>query len=515
MRPQTVALGEAPLLKSYQDTKEERTEALIELQSTIFRLSMENLPEAISRIHDNPLLTCGTPDHGVTETINAIAAAAAVQMKTYEPLWALVEGLVGDKFADIGFRVTIACLERYIDQTLFFVLGLITRGLVTICPVFRFLKRRGALKASHLAAFLYFGPELQSYKSDWYREMWNLVHAPTDFRSRGYNPKIISVVAPDFPENLDEVDWNLHKEKRRSGDGQCEFLRCIKNDDNAQLQRIMDDNYNHPITYSIYEQFFKFPYEFSVSENSVSISTATIIDAVLLHGAEKCFKYIVMNCPEETLKELLACAVKSLGSGANLEMVRQVNDLGITFRGALTEAVRFHNTALVQWLLDGKEELQLRDLAVAIKYANMDIFAALMREKRSEILSTETHERDTAVRDTAKVNAIEMFKYLLSEITVPFSPYVGDSANRTFLHWAAITGSEDVARFWCQCFGNAGLDAVDGHNLNPQHYAFISVVYPKPKNPSPGMEVSKPFYMFLKKRSRPDFANDQAVRCEQ
>ena len=506
------ALIEATLIEAYQASQKDRVDALIELQKGIFGLTLESVPELTSGLLQNPIVACKHREDGIAEIVNAVAAAAAVEMKSYEALWALVANLCGEKLENFGFRVVVACLERYIAHTMYFVLGLINRGVVTICPVFRFLKRMGPFKPGHLAAFFYFGPELMEYKREWYEEMWKTVHTSMTFGALRYNAQITAVMAPELPENLAEVDWEKHKAARSSGHGECKFFECLKNDDVEAFQKlVVDTDYNQGINYSMYEQFFKYPFTFTKTHDSVAVSQATLCHAVLLNGAEKCFKFMVVNCPN--MNEMLANSAESLGGGASLEMVHHARDASIDFQNALVEAVRFHNSELVGWLLeDGKAQMTTKALVVAIQYANMEFFDSFMDYLRNEDgnvrdrLRERLADRSTLLHEIGKHNSIEMFKYVLSEMNGvdPSLPYESDIDQRTFLHWAAMTGSEEVIHFWCKCYGNHGLNAVDKCNLNPQHYAFISAVYPKPSTPS--SEVAKPLYMYLKKRSNPGYS---------
>ena len=492
----------------YQASQKERVDAVIELQSEIFGLKMESVATAADRLMENPIVACRQREDGLAELVNAIAAAAAVEKKSYEPLWELVVNLCGRKLENFGFKVVVACLEKYIQQTMYFILGLINREVVTICPVFRFLKRMGPFRPGHLSALLYFGPELIEYKREWYEEMWKLVHSPTTTCLGRYNPQMAEAVAPELSANLEEVDWEKHKDLRSSGHVECQLLECLRNDDVEVFQKLVVNGYEHTISYSMYEQFFRYPFTFTSTNDGVTVSKADLCNAVLLTGAEQCFKFMVVNCPN--MNEMLSKSAESLGSGASLEMVHQAHDAEIDLQSALVEAVRFHNSELVAWLLEeGKAQVTTQALVIAIQYANMEFFEEFMNKLKNEDanirdrLSERLSDRSTLLHEIGKHNSIEMFKYVLSEMS-DVDAYVSDIHQRTFLHWAAMSGSEEVIHFWCKCYGNKGLNAVDKCNLNPQHYAFISVVYPKPSTPS--SEVTKPLYMYLKKRSKPGYS---------
>lgn len=379
---------------------------------------------------------------------------------------------------------------------------MIERKMIDICPVFRFLKRKGLDSLDRLIAFYYFGPELIDYRGEWYQSEWNELHAME-------HPPM-----PEFAADLGTVDWESHKTQRKSGTSENPILSAIRNDDSDALQKLIGlDKYRDNIPYSMYDQYLKREITIIKGDDSETLQIAPmpIISAIGLFGASKCFKLFVINHPEAV--DALPSAEYHLVAGGSNEIVHYMDDNNIKFTdAALSAAIKFHHDDLIEWLLSDRVVPTSSHIFQSIHYANMHAMTLCMRK---ELNITHTNRSlHTIFHACAAVNAIEAFKYMLAEEPVSVNPYAKTSAGHTFLHIAARVGSQEIIKFWCRNWGNAGLNALDNCNLNPVHHAFIYAVYPRPSKPKPGLDISKPLYSYLLKRSNANYNLATDKNCD-
>lgn len=473
----SVKPSEALVVQNYVAERERRVEALVVLQDCIWGICQKSVSrdEGVARLLESELM--GSED-GRAEIVNAIVAAVAWESRCYNTLWNLVEVLTDSyAFKDLAFMITVACLSRFPETTMFFILGLVERSFVDITPVYKLLKRRGLHTVQLGVAFYYFGPELLQKGRDWYVKKWESLQ----------NTRASEIArAHGISANIEVFDWTEHKELRKTGRGSNNMLEAIRNDDGDTFQRLMSaSDFRRVITFSMYEQLFKWRY---LSVNGTA-KDANILQAIGMYGAIECFKVVIMNKIESNMLEE---AVESIVNGGNLEMIRYVEDHGMNFSSSLSEAVVTHNIDVFEWLIDGRVDVSPRDAVKAMKYCNMRAFTRILPRLEPGLTEAVFSGKETMFHKMAKHNAIEMFKYVLSLKKDELFPYCRAIRNRTFLHTAAMNGAQEIIEFWCSCYDRIGLDALDDFSYNPHHYAFSLAVQPKTQS-----ESGKSLYDFM------------------
>jgi hypothetical protein len=197
--------------------------------------------------------------------------------------------------------------------------------------------------------------------------------------------------------------------------------------------------------------------------------------------------------------------------------------------GLLKDAIRFHHAEVVNWLLTTGQVEPDQDAGIAtIQYSNFDALSTLMdpasgSKRKSFVFGPPTQQGrgagygqvvqvyDTVFHVCGKYNAIESFKYLALRHAGQFNPYETTDKSQAFLHYGCRFAGYEVVRFWCRNFGNMGLNAVDDFNFNPGHYVFVLGSNPRApkKEPKDPYIIKRPFWHYMKKRSRPDYSKEE------
>lgn len=197
--------------------------------------------------------------------------------------------------------------------------------------------------------------------------------------------------------------------------------------------------------------------------------------------------------------------------GSFIDVSRYIDDHAKFTDASLSAAIKFHHSDIIEWLLERVIPTS-EHVFQAIHYANMHATTLCMRKELN--ITRATRALRTVFHECAAVNAIESFKLMLAEETGSVNPYARTSSGHTFLHVAAHVGAQEIVKFWCRNWGNAGLNALDNSNLNPVHHAFIYTVYPRPAKPKPGLDTSKPLYSYLLKRSNTSYSLAADKNCD-
>jgi hypothetical protein len=415
---------------------------------------------------------------------------------------------------------------------------MLNHQLIDIYVIFKFLKNNGAVKPDHVAIFYYFGPELlerdaaelpedrvgktRGQPGNWYRDEWKYIHTEQKEMESKWSPSTLKVVCPEFSENLEEIDWDKHKEKRASGKGSSKILDAIREDNPDKFQREIAAVTEAPkIEWSIYEQHFPWPWRFTVSGESWVIECPDCLQAIGIYGAAMCFRVFCQD-PKLSKVEVRQRAAGPIVGGGNLELVQDLVDKKMDFGDTLPWAIQFHRGELVSFLLDDQRvEPKFEAVATCIAYGNFEALRLLVdppaSSGRKGFLFAQAqgggmgrNKSDTVYHICARYNAIEAFKFLLSKWTptdkgAGFNAYDNSEHGSTFLHYGCRYAGYDVVRFWCRHAGNVGLDAVDEGNFNPTHYVFLLGINPKPSNHADPIEKRRPFYGYLKKRAHPKY----------
>jgi hypothetical protein len=291
---------------------------------------------------------------------------------------------------------------------------------------------------------------------------------------------------PEFPADLQQVDWARHRHCRELG---------------ALPLRHVDLNDGRAIPYSIYQQSLPWDWAFTMRQDGTwYIRMPTVCQAAGLLGARHRLKGMDNG-------EIKAAAPAIFGGGS-LKIISTLEGMPIpNLLDCLNEAIRFHHQDLVLRLLQ-KQKLEPDETSAqtAIAYANFEAFRMLIDPKHFQLPQTPLAFRAAACESIyhfiAKHNDVEAFKFLLSRLTGPFDPYAVGDMGQTFLHYACRFAGYDVVRFWCRNFNNKGLNAFDDLNMNPAHYVYICGINAKQQNRSPD-DPTKPFSHFLRDLSRP------------
>jgi hypothetical protein len=467
------------------------------------------------------------------EMVNMIAAAAAIARseREYNNLVALVVALAPERepepaaarrpgradparpgraepWGDLGFRLAEACLQRHLGQTNYFLLRLLNDGVFRPYVLYKYVRNQGALRPLNTALLLYFARELKAFRESWFEGEWRRAIADMRESPRGF----LSILKEYHATRAD--DWAGTLAARRTG-LDSDALRSIAEDDVAAFQRA-DLRPDAPVPYSPFNDFFHFQYEFKVTDGRLDVVCPTLMDAVGLFGAQNIFEYI-MTRHKTTADVLVSSTIHSLVAGTTAG--NQFAQIAVEQNGAqpddtLRDAIRWHNHEVFAYLIDAGAPFDQPAVDAVFRHSNLRVFLS-----HRDRLTTQEQNVDgappapTLFHFMARGNSVHAFKTALLADPNGVNPFAvaNDAEKRTFLHWAANYGAREVTRQWARLWGNRGFDALDAHNWNPSHYAFMTGLSDEPPPGGKGYgkyACSKPFYHYIVKRSELEYDPD-------
>jgi hypothetical protein len=409
---------------------------------------------------------------------------------------------------DLGFRLAEACLQRHLGQTNYFLLCLLKRRVFRPYALYKFVRNQGALRPLNTVLLLYFARELIELRASWFQGEWRRAVADMRESPRGF----LSVLNPEYRTTRPE-DWAGSLAEKRTGLDSGP-LRIIAEDDVAAFEKagLRPDA---PVPYSPFNDFFHFQYDFKVTDGRLEVVGPTLMDAVGLFGAQHIFEY-VMRRP--SADDLIRNSINSLVAGTteqNQFAQIAIRELGLdVVVDTLRDAIRWHNHDVLAHLFDVGVKFDPPAVDAVFRYSNLPVFIS-HREKVTEREegADKAPAGPTVFHFMARGNSVHAFKTLLLEDPNAVDPYAvaSDAEKRTFLHWAANYGAREVTRQWARLWGNRGFDALDAHNWNPSHYAFMTGLSDEPPPGGKGYgkyACSKPFYHYIVKRSELEYNPD-------
>jgi hypothetical protein len=505
-----------PPVLDFANSQESWSEFLLSIESYIFQELNDPDPDVVGRLVGHiislPLLQPSSTSDDIdalAEVTNSIAAAAAIQSRSYDPLVSLVLGLFreGQKinpiWRDLPYQIAVACLLRFPFQTNLFLLKLLNGGILDLYVIYKFLKNQHSeSNCVNTPTFLYFLPEL--YADEKSREFstkeWKKL------LPGGGESSLFNLFAPkEYPttQDLTKADWGKFLELRAEGKNPSALLEAIRTDSVGDfLPFVAQHDYQQRIPYSLYEQYFHFEYEVTIGgDNKAQMKVPKIVDAIALLGARSCFRTLLSE--EHINKEQLlgdsARAIIACGSATGFLTAAIEAGMMITGR-SLEPAVRFHDNDALTHLLDS-QEAQITDdaIAAALVYANYAAFEIFHSEGELKRAHFREGGKPGLLHFIAKGNAITALKLVLSTEKVDTAQKT--SKKRGFLHWAANYGAYNVAHFWTEKLNvGIGLDVVDDQGQTPVGIAYARVPYRRPdgkKTP----EERNPLYGLLSRTS--------------
>lgn len=431
------------------------------------------------------------------EVCNAIAAAAAIEFKSYDNLVSVVGELskvdkAGTRWKETAFYVTLRCMENHLSQTRYFLLKCLLAGVIEIHWIYKFLSVEHCMQPHHMALFLYFAPELQAYKKNWFCAQWRDVHT-VDLRRN--NVSLASMMCADLKDSIDNCDWEAFKTKRNAGVSESPILKAIREDNFGELKDIMKEESfaDKKITFDLYEGYLhkEFIFNLDTNKDTFGPAAANIFEVIGAFNAEKCLTGALMLVEDKMTQVLEAAKAYLVGNQA---MVKIIENKGANFSGVLKDVIRCHNNDAVEYLLNkeaGRAAVDMDAAEAAMVYANFTAFLIIENNLPA------AGNGFTIYHAMAKGNAVTAFRAALSKAKT-FDPYAATETNCTFLHYAGKYQSWEVAKAWCDSYKNFGLDAIDKvRQYNPVGYAFHFGVYPKPANKSMSYQEKLPGYGYM------------------
>jgi hypothetical protein len=450
----------------------------------------EVVREVVRTIQNSPLAAPGlTQKDACHEVANIIAAAAAVETKSYKKLIAIVNGLKGGAgWENTPFLVARACLVQHLGQTNFFLLGLINDGNADlILTIRRFLKKQGVSRAPNLATFVYFAPEFIESKlirPGWFAQTLRDAGRYNSCNSDSYWQALkVHELIPGSVYGAIDADLPARvKAKRATGHGPSELLRAIAGDNVAKVQELVAGDgaaLDQEIGFSIFEQFFHHDYGFGLDGSTRTLKARTpprLIDAIGLFGAANTFNALVSQVTDKAkwisdgAASLLATATKT---GLLQQVIENASADSLTYR----TVIQFHDHDALDQLVDKGVKMQASDVDAMFTSANAQV-ALRYFEPEGDRLKIDLALPDggpTVLHYIAKGNAITALReYLLAKAEAGQTVAISKSAlkSRNFLHWAGWYSGAAILDFWSTEIGSIGFDQLDDEVFPPSAIAY-------------------------------------------
>lgn len=511
---------------------EEAFDELKNLETAIFETLQES--DALAAVEDVVLslsLLKNRPEEAVAEVANMIAAAAAVERKSYQNLVTLVANLAesgNESLATLPDTVVLRCLLSHPAQTNYFLLQLYNRGLLDLHLLYKFLSIRGTFRVPNMLIFVYFYPELEEKYGEWAQKEFKSCHTAYRYRKLTYSNESCSVVEPtewrdgERPiAKASDINWEEHKQKRENFFGVNEIAKYIRENDTEKLiARVDGTDFNVEIKYDMYDQVthpdipdtFVHEVENRYGSNrteTVPIKAPHVIQAICMNGSEECWNALcnLTGGQDKALRQLKTSG-KEVIIGGSSQLLELLAGTHIdTLNDILPVAVKYHRNAEMEWLMEQDcVTADIRSVEAAIQYANFDAFQKLVNAGAHKVGSLSR----SIFNICGEHNAVNMLKYGILKADEVFDPYVSSSTGKNFLHSAALHMSVALVKWWGNKFGNLGFDAVDQAGRNPSHYACTFAINKKVPRNEDGVkapiEIRNPFYRYMAKRTDSSYA---------
>lgn len=459
----------------------------------------------------------------LAEAASMVAAAAAIESKSYDHLADLVAGLNGVKqegtnWGDFGYQVTIRCLRNHAGQVNHFLLALLEKGAIQINWILRYLAKESenvhvpdngncTRLGNAICLAVFFGKELLECNKKKFHYIWE------NLFSIGANGQFLAETISGLPPSYTKVNWEEFGEKRKQANSGNEMLEAIKKDDYNEVLRLAGERplEEIEIPFSLFEPYMHIDYHWVCTNERVGLSRPIkLMDAVGIFGAVNCFTGLCQLMDSAKLLPLVEeCKASLVSGGGKKGFVDKMNDLGVSMAGCLKYAVMFHHNEAIDFFLNSaKQKDTVSDSAIAEASAAAN-FQALeqfsMQEGWDQYLKSGHLFHMLAIGNSA-----EFFALCLAELQGEFNPYAEGPAGAgcTFLHYAARYQSFEIFRLWCSIFGRVGLDAVWKPQSTPFNPAHVWRVYriSRPVTSDALTEFQKsPEYAYIFKRTSPDY----------
>jgi hypothetical protein len=519
-----------PALQAFAATAGAWEAFLVEVEKWIFEdlaSGSDSVGSITGQITAASQLSTDKPDYldGRAEVASRVAAAAAAEKKSYDNLVALVQGLA-NAWPGFVFQVAKALLLRFPNQANFFLLKLIEAGVLDPVVIYNYVKVQwGQRNPASSVVLAYFLPELIALQNNKFIiDSWRGI--VTD-----KSPN--SVADLILPEELKTVTqekvaeagiFDAFKAARAKGEHPAPVVAAIRADDvQAFMPHAATNDYTLTIPFSLYEGFLHFEWTIEPeggdqNQNKFKFrALPTYVDAIALLDASQCFD-TVLTAPREAVEKALEKAGSSLlgaGSGQGI-LARAVNAGAKVKPEHLVTAVRLHQQGSLEWAVE-TDGVTVTDavLGATAVYANFTAFKLFNDANRV----ADRFAKDvtpTFLHYIARGNAVTLFKLFLSQpnlwnkdANAP-RPKAKTGSDRTFLHWAANYGADEVVAFWVKALGlKEGLDVRDKLNQFPADIAGARGIYEQRKTKARLLRDVNPLYNLLLEAT--DSAADAAV----
>lgn len=458
-----ISLETYPSLAAVKTESEDAIRGFKTIENSIFFLLKEE--ENISRvINDVKTFVEGVGDKrsALAEIAHLIAAAAAVETRTFESLVCLIENLVADEpdlFGDLGVDVGMRCLRSFPERAHLFILLLVERNLmpIEILPQHIFPFKQRTCAEWRMLIFCY--PEFEKASTGgWVHSSYNQICGPT-FQG-GLEFDLNKLVPPEIDcGKWDEANWEEFNRLRHLGHHTSDVIDLIKQDKVQELSARFPENLgSQEIPFCLYEQFVPLPWS--------PVDTINVAQLAAFYGARNCWQ-MALESSGAARAGLLTQSARAAAVGGHDAILAFFEGNREAMEEILIASIQNHDEGLFQWVLgklDSNEKISDKVWETIIWYDNFTAFETLVKRE---------FPSQRAIALCARHNSVTMFKYLVSHSSevCPYQSF--GKKGQTILHYAVMGVAYPIVHWWAETFGAVGFDALDGYHRNPHHYAIL------------------------------------------
>jgi hypothetical protein len=387
------------------------------LQSIMTDISEDRISEALAQVLDLPLVASASGIEHIASAILVavyarpmrIPALAQLSMRLYRaasPANAL------DELRASLLKILLRCFTYsntvpYEAASFAFLFHGVKHRLIPkkwVVTLARFCLAQPPLTRTSAWLLSYFAPELQQADPALYHMM------TADFQAnlrQSSIPHMFKSIGKDVRGERGAC-WRRLKMRRDffANSDACCIATHVMHDDVAALEQKCQDP-----TFSIDTRVVLTPY----IPTRMLGARPTLIQAAAFFGAVRCFRWLLSNGADLSLRDRnYKTLAEMAAAGGNLEIIRQCQQYGLDFHGAVHAAIRQHRHAIADWLLRDGGECDFAGevpLHAACKANNI---YALTRLPRADVNTRSGHLGRTPLRLAVRRGHAEAVAYLLS-----------------------------------------------------------------------------------------------------
>lgn len=474
-----ISLETYPSLATVKTESESAIREFKNIENSIFFLLKEE--DNISRvINDVKTFMEGVADKrsALGDIAHLIAAAVAVETKTFESLLCLVENLVADEpdlFGDLGLEVGVRCLRSFPECGHLFILLLVERNLMPIeilsQEFFPFKQRTNNDWRLLILCF----PEFQkSSPGGWVRSSYSQVCGASSTSSEDF--RLNKLLPPEIScGNWDEANWDEFNRLRHLGHHTSDVVDLIKQDNVQELSARFHENFgSQEIPFCLYEQFVPLPWTPAKCLNLAQLAA--------FYGARNCWQ-MALESSGAARASLITQSIQAAAVGGHDAILAFFDGNKEAMEEILIASIQNHDESLFQWALgkfDSTDAISDKVWEAVVRYNNFMAFEVLIKRGLPS---------PRAIALCARHNSVNMFKYLVSHSTAVYPYQSFGTVGQTILHYAVLGVAYPIVHWWAETLGPVGFDAVDTRHMNPHHYAAMCGLHKPRAEGEPDPEV--------------------------